>query len=129
MQNIKSINVRNGIIVMLLSAILGIGCFAIPTITLAGQSIKDKLPIVDGETQLFPGYPLHFDGVGHIDRIGKKEIVISDDLLFLPSQADLRTPRSRSANVRSFQEGDYVGYQLDGSGAIKSLWLLHKGQP
>ena len=95
---------------------------------LAGQRDKQDLPRVDGETRLYPGYPLQFDGVGCIDRIGENEIVVDDDLRRLPSGADLHTPSSRHASKGRFSVGDYVGYQLDADGAIESLWLLKKGK-
>ena len=95
---------------------------------LAGQRDKQNLPVVDGETQLFPGYPRQFDGVGSIDRIGEKEIVVDDSLRKLPSSADLHTPNSSHASKGRFAIGDYVGYQLDADGAIESLWLLKKGK-
>ncbi|MDJ0783925.1 MAG: hypothetical protein QNJ22_18280 [Desulfosarcinaceae bacterium] len=94
----------------------------------ADQDDKRDLPLVDGETQLFPGYPLQFDGVGTIDRLGGKEIVISDDLLHLPSRAELHTPNNSRAGIGRFDEGDYVGYQLDEDRNIESLWLLQKGK-
>jgi hypothetical protein len=94
----------------------------------AGQDDRGALPRVDGETQLFPGYPLQFDGLGHIDRIAEREIVVDDDLRALPSGADLHTPHSSHASRGRFAVGDYVGYQLDDKGAISSLWLLKKGK-
>jgi hypothetical protein len=94
----------------------------------AGQDNRREWPVVDGETRLYPGYPLQFDGVGPIDRIGERDIVVGDDLRSLPSGADLRTPNSRHAGKSRFEVGDYVGYQLDESGAIESLWLLQKGK-
>jgi hypothetical protein len=100
----------------------------LPQTTLAGQRSTNNLPVVDGETQLFPGYPRQFDGLGLIDRIGEKEIVVSDSLRLLPSRAALHTPRSSSAGIGRFAVGDYVGYQLDDEGAIESLWLLQKGK-
>ena len=112
---------------MLTIALAGIVAL-LPASAMADKTSKGDLPLVDGETQLFPGYPRHFDGVGHIDRIGQKEIVISDDLRVLSSGADLHTPRSSSAGIGRFAVGDYVGYQLDDSGAIESLWLLQKGK-
>jgi hypothetical protein len=95
---------------------------------LAGQRDKQDLPKVDGETQLYPGYPMQFDGVGFIDRIGEKEIVVGDNLRAFPTSADLHTPRSSHAGKGRFAVGDYVGYQLDADGAIESLWLLKKGK-
>jgi hypothetical protein len=100
----------------------------LPASAMADQKSRQKLPVVDGETQLFPGYPRLFDGYGHIDRMGEKEIVIGDDLRPLPSRAELHTPRSSNAGIGRFAVGDYVGYQLDDSGAIESLWLLQKGK-
>jgi hypothetical protein len=95
---------------------------------LAGQRDRQDLPRVDGETRLYPGYPLQFDGVGRIDRIGENEIVVGDDLRRLPSSASLHTPNSSHAGKGRFAKGDYVGYQLDTDGAIESLWLLKKGK-
>jgi hypothetical protein len=95
---------------------------------LAGQEARQAAPAVAGETPLHPGYPLQFDGGGPIDRIGAREIVIGDDLQRLPAGAELHTPQSSPASKSRFQVGDYVGYQLDESGAIKSLWLLRKGK-
>lgn len=118
---------RIGIVIGIAIALLGIGTI-IPDATLAGQNSKRNLPVVDGETQLFPGYPRQFDGYGLIDRIGEKEIVVSDSLRPLPSRAALHTPRSSSAGIGRFAVGDYVGYQLDDEGAIESLWLLQKGK-
>lgn len=118
---------RNAILIGFAIALLGMGIL-LPTTVLAGQGSKNNLPVVDGETQLFPGYPLQFDGVGHIDRMGDKEIVIGDDLRSLPARAALHTPRSSSAGIGRFAVGDYVGYQLDDEGAIESLWLLQKGK-
>ena len=116
---------RIGMVVGLLIALLGMGILFPPTPS-AGQGSKNGLPVVDGETQLFPGYPRQFDGAGFIDRLGEKEVVIGDILLPLPSSAQLHTPRSSSASISRFAEGDYVGYQRDDSGAIESLWLLQK---
>jgi hypothetical protein len=109
-------------------ALLGAGS-AFPTeAVFAGEQQERELPRVDGETQLFPGYPYRFDGHGIVDRVGEEEIVISDELLPLPSGADLHTPRGGNAGIGRFAEGDYVGYQLDESGAIESLWRLQKGK-
>jgi hypothetical protein len=100
-----------------------------PTETVfSGEQQERKLPRVDGETQLYPGYPYRFDGAGIIDRLVETEIVISDVLLVFSSGVDLHTPRSSSAGIGRFEVGDYVGYQLDESGAIESLWLLQKGK-
>lgn len=118
---------RIGMIVGLAIAVLAIGIL-LPETTLAGQRSTSDPPVVDGETQLFPGYPRQFDGVGFIDRIGEKEIVVDDGLRALPSGADLHTPKSSHASRSRFAEGDYVGYQLDEAGAIESLWLLKKGK-
>lgn len=118
---------RIGIVLGLAIALLGMGTL-LPEAALAGQNSNDKLPVVNGETQLFPGYPLQFDGVGHIDRMGEAEIVIGDYLLTLSSGTDFHTPRSSHASIGRFAEGDYVGFQLDDAGAIESLWLLQKGK-
>jgi hypothetical protein len=114
-------------IAALIITVLAVGAL-LPETTLAGQRANKDLPVVDGETQLFPGYPRQFDGLGFIDRIGENEIVVGDDLRRLSSSADLHTPRSSHAGKGRFAEGDYVGYQLDEAGAIESLWLLKKGK-
>ena len=108
-------------------ALLGAGPLLPNQPLFAAEQTQRELPRVDGETRLYPGYPYQFDGIGIIDRIGEEELVVSDELLILPIDADLHTPRSSSASKSSFGEGDYVGYQLDESGAIQSLWLLQKG--
>jgi hypothetical protein len=118
---------RIGLVVGFAIALLTTGTL-LPPSTLAGQQADRNLPRVDGETQLFPGYPLQFDGVGLIDRIGEKEIVVGDHLRALPSSADLHTPHSSHASTGRFAVGDYVGYQLDKNGAIESLWLLQKAK-
>jgi hypothetical protein len=118
---------RIGMIVGLVIAVLATSTF-LPETTLAGQRADKDLPVVDGETQPFPGYPRQFDGVGFIDRIGDVEIVIDDGLQKLPSSADLHTPRSSHAGKGRFKVGDYVGFQLNEEGAIESLWLLKKGK-
>lgn len=108
--------------------LIGLGGFGQPEVACAQNEAKRELPRLDGETRPFPGYPYRFDGVGPIDRLGAGEIVIGDVLFSLPSGAELHTPRSRSAGIGSFAEDDYVGFKLDESGAIESLWLLQKGK-
>jgi hypothetical protein len=112
---------------MIIALVAAIVCLALfPASSVCAD--QEDWPVVDGETRLYPGYPLQFDGVGPIDRIGEHEIVVGDDLRALPSGADLHTPNSRHAGKSRFEVGDYVGYQLDESGAIESLWLLQKGK-
>jgi hypothetical protein len=121
------INLNLNLVLAFAVVLLGVATLS-PQVSPAAQASKGAPPVVDGETQLFPGYPRQFDGAGHIDRMGDQEIVISDELLRLPSGADLHTPNSRNASKSRFAEGDYVGYRLDESGAIESLWLLKKGK-
>jgi hypothetical protein len=69
-------------------------------------------------------YPEKFDGIGRIDRLGEDQIIIDDGTKRLASGVSFATPSSQYAGREPFRVGTTVGYVLNRSGEIQSLWLL-----
>lgn len=72
------------------------------------------------------GYPDSFDGKGIIIAFNLKNnhINISDISFYLSPRATFNTPTLLDASPGWFRKGQKVGYVLDDSGNIESLWLL-----
>jgi len=81
-------------------------------------------PRVDLDDPIYKNYPKKLDGRGYIDVIEPGRILIDDTPYSLAAFVAFHTPKRRSASVRSFREGQYVGFLLDSNGAIKSVFLL-----
>jgi hypothetical protein len=79
---------------------------------------------VKGEWVLPKHYPDGFDGMGHIDRIAKDEIVIDDVLLRLSPSVTYRTPKTKHSTSAHFSPGNLVGYLKNSEGEVISLWLI-----
>ena len=69
-------------------------------------------------------YPQEFDGMGRIDRLEGREIVIDDSLYRLGPGSNFATPRGNHASRAGFRVGSYVGFVLNATGEIRSLWLI-----
>ena len=69
-------------------------------------------------------YPKGFDGYGRINRIGDKEIVISETMLKLSPGITYATPVKRRASKYAFQTDNLVAYLLNREREIVSLWLI-----
>lgn len=98
-------------------------CFLVAHVsfpTLLGHAQQRVKP----EALLPDHYPDGFHGYGRIERIGKGEIVIDEELLKLAPGVEYFTPRGPSGV--SFDEGDLVGYLLNAEKKIISLWLIEK---
>ena len=70
--------------------------------------------------------PLFFDGAGLIDRMNDKEVVINDMLFKLSASVAFHTMEFRNVSKNWFKAGEYVGYKLNPTGEINSMWLLKK---
>jgi hypothetical protein len=69
-------------------------------------------------------YPRGFDGYGHIDRITFEQVVIDDAFFKLAPDVRYSTPRRKNASINSFETGRLVGYILNDSHEIESLWFI-----
>ncbi len=69
-------------------------------------------------------FPSRFHGMGRIDSIEGNRIVIDDSQHTLAPFVRFATPRHRRASRSDFVRGRFVGYILDESGRIVSLWLI-----
>ncbi|MDY6950797.1 MAG: hypothetical protein SWE60_04740 [Thermodesulfobacteriota bacterium] len=79
------------------------------------------------EERVLPShYPGKFDGLGHLDRIGKNEIVVDDSLHPLASHVTYATATSKHGSMGSFGVGDYVGFVTNAEKEITSLWMITK---
>jgi hypothetical protein len=77
------------------------------------------------EDQVVPAhYPRKFDGLGHIDRIGREAVVIDDTMHSLSHHVRYATPRSKYGFRSAFRVGAYVGFILDSEEKVTSLWLI-----
>jgi len=82
-----------------------------------------------GEERVVPSYyPKKFDGLGHIDRIGKNEIVIDDSLHPLASSVAYATATSKHGSGGDFRVGDYVGFVTNSEKEITSIWMITKSR-
>lgn len=81
---------------------------------------------VKGEWVLPKHYPDGFDGMGHINRIAKDEIVIDDCYHKLSPFVKYATPTRKNTLSYRFRAGDFVGYIKNPKHEIESLWLLNK---
>jgi hypothetical protein len=80
------------------------------------------------EERVLPShYPQEFDGLGHIDRIGKNEIVVDDSLHTLASSVTYATATSKHGSSSDFRVGDYVGFVINSEKQITSIWMITKG--
>jgi hypothetical protein len=69
-------------------------------------------------------YPEEFDGTGWLNRIGADEVVINDCLFRLSRFARYATPKKEKASRSQFRPGDFVGYVMNSTKEVESLWLL-----
>jgi len=79
------------------------------------------------EERVLPShYPDKFSGLGHVDRIGKNEIVIDDSLHPLASYVTYATATSKHGASGDFRVGDYVGFVTNADKEITSIWMITK---
>jgi hypothetical protein len=82
-----------------------------------------------GEEEVLPAhYPKAFDGLGHVDRIGKDEIVVDDSLHHMASRAAYATPTTRYGSPGDIHVGDFVGFMTNSKNEITSIWLITKSK-
>ena len=69
-------------------------------------------------------YPNKFNGMGHIDRISRNEIVIDDSLFSLSPHVTYSTKGKRHASKAWLKVGSFIGYKTDSNNKIVSIWLI-----
>lgn len=69
-------------------------------------------------------YPNKFNGMGHIDRISRNEIVIDDSLFRLSPHVTYSTRGKRHASRAWIKVGSYIGFKADFDHEITSIWLI-----
>jgi hypothetical protein len=117
MEDSKMRHAKIKYVLLMVALVLPLVGITLPAGVCYGQRVK-------GEWVLPNHYPDGFDGVGHINRIAKDEIVIDDCLHKLSPFTKYATP-TRSNTLRSrFRVGDFVGYIKNSKDEIESLWLL-----
>lgn len=70
------------------------------------------------------GKPFSYDGVGKLDSIEKKALVIGDRRFLKNRGIKYHGMRSRILSANKFQEGDFVGYKLNTSREVIHLYLI-----
>ncbi|MBF0396820.1 MAG: hypothetical protein HQK78_08620 [Desulfobacterales bacterium] len=88
-----------------------------------GRPITTTIDVDEDGNQIPPGYPKVFDGIGYIDRISKKEIIINDQLYKLSHDVTFNIPNKLNVDYEIFQPGAYVGFLKNPNGKIDSIWL------
>jgi hypothetical protein len=104
-----------------------IGCILIQMAMGAGAwagSAAGGNTLTDAAPQREDGFPVEFNGVGVVDRIGGGEIVIEDSLFRLSSSVSFFGEGGEPLGSASFAAGTFVGYELEGERVIRSLWKL-----
>jgi len=71
-------------------------------------------------------YPAKFDGIGIIDSIEKRGIVVDDMFLPFSPHARYMTPSSEYSSIRAFSRGQKIGYLLNDKHQIKLLCALFR---
>ncbi len=96
----------------------------------ADATVKSfKAPVSTGEDSPATAPDLRegtFDGVGTIDRITDREVVINDVLMPLGPLVTYRHDNGTSAASDQFTVGTVVWYVLDSNDKVKALWLKGK---
>jgi hypothetical protein len=76
---------------------------------------------------VFPGYyPEDFSGMGRIDRIEDKKIVINDQLYYLSPRIAYHTLNQEYAFKSAFKPGILVGYVTGSVNEIVTLYFIQK---
>ncbi|MDY6838020.1 MAG: hypothetical protein SWH78_08605 [Thermodesulfobacteriota bacterium] len=82
-----------------------------------------------GEERVLPShYPKKFNGLGHIDRIGKNEIVVDDSLHTLASHVTYATATSAHGSSGDLRVGDHVGFVTNAEKEITAIWMITKSR-
>jgi len=102
-------------------------CFVITAVLSSGLSHAQRLR--KGEWILPKHYPNGFHGIGFLDRISNKDMVVNDHWLPLSSSATFHTPTVKNGSKAWFRVGSYVGYLLNSQKEVVSLCLLDKYKP
>lgn len=103
---------------------IGLGLILGLVIIAAFSGMAHGKQFLSEEKMLPAHYPKKFDGLGHIDRIGRHEIVIDDTMHDFASYVRFATPRTKNGSKGDFRVGTYVGYVTDSEKKITSLWLI-----
>jgi hypothetical protein len=80
--------------------------------------------LVKPEIVLPQHFPNGFDGYGLLQRIGRGEVVIDDQLLKLSPTIEYHTPTRMDASGAYFRPGVIVGFLRNSDNEIVSLWLI-----
>jgi len=102
-------------------------CFVITAVLPSGFSHAQRLR--KGEWILPKHYPNGFHGIGFLDRISEKDMVVNDHLLRLSPSVTFNTATVKNGSKAWFRVGSYVGYLLNSQKEVVSLWLLDKYKP
>ena len=73
------------------------------------------------------GYPQSFTDIGVLDDKAGDSVVINDVQRQLAPGATYNTPGNLRTGLSAIKIGNRVGFVLDESGRIKSLWLMPEG--
>lgn len=79
-----------------------------------------------GEWKLPPHYPDGFDGYGCLMRIDKEKVVIDDSQKPLSPELTYHTPEGNDMPVEYMTVNSLVGYMIDKSNQIVSIWLVQE---
>ena len=71
-------------------------------------------------------YPYGFHGMGHIDRITEKQVVIDEHMIKLSPDVEYNTPSEENTSSDLFKPGKRVGYLLNSRNEIRSMWLIER---
>jgi hypothetical protein len=79
-----------------------------------------------GEWKLPPHYPDGFDGYGCLMSIDKEKVVIDDSQKPLSPELTYHTPEGNNMPVELITVNSLVGYMIDKSNQIISIWLVQE---
>lgn len=71
-------------------------------------------------------YPHGFHGMGRIDSITEDQIVIDEHQIRLSPSVVYNTPMEKNVPRELFTPGQKIGYILDSTNRIKSIWLIER---
>lgn len=79
-----------------------------------------------GEWKLPSHYPDGFDGYGCLMQISQSKVVIDDSRKMLSPEVTFHTPDGNNMPREYITTNSIVGYMLDSSNRIVSLWLVRE---
>lgn len=90
----------------------------------AASDRRMSVPVNPVEKPLYPGRQHLFDGVGRVDRVSAKEVVIDDRAFRFAKKARFNIPGRHDVSRAWVREGSVVGFILNPHREIDSLWIM-----